>query len=44
MKAQSDPMIIAFAIGGISLVFGLERLYLQPLRQNDQQQTGEGHL
>lgn len=44
MKAQSDPMIIAFAIGGISLVFGLERLYLHPLRQNDQQQTGEGHL
>ncbi|NNC72823.1 MAG: APC family permease [Sphingomonadaceae bacterium] len=32
MKAQSDQMIIAIGLGGIVIIFGLEKLYLGPLR------------
>ncbi|MEO1169965.1 MAG: APC family permease [Pseudomonadota bacterium] len=35
MKAQSDPMIIAIALGGIVVIFGLEKLYLGPLRDRE---------
>ncbi len=32
MKAGSDPLIIAIALGGIALIFGFEKLYLGPIR------------
>lgn len=36
MKATSDPMIIAISLGGIALIFGLEKLYLGPVRNREQ--------
>lgn len=42
MKGMSDPLIIAIAVGGIVLIFGLEKLYLRPVRTREDRASVEG--
>lgn len=37
MKGMNDPLIIAISLGGILLIFGLEKLYLGPIREQEKE-------
>ena len=39
MKANSDPMIVAVAVGGIVSIFGFERLFLRAKRRSKARAT-----
>jgi hypothetical protein len=41
MKLQSDPLIVLYAVGGITVVFIFERIYLS--RWTAPQQAAHGH-
>lgn len=43
MKGMSDPMIIAISLGGIAIIFGLEKLYLRPIRDREGQAIYDAH-
>lgn len=43
MKGMNDPLIIVVSLGGISIIFGLEKLYLGPLRDQEGQEPGTSH-